>query len=460
LPVRRCCYHQWFIHLPATVNVLSQKQQSDEHAPLIIPRSEHSVSRKNISKSALKVLYRLKESGYQAFLVGGSVRDLLLNRRPKDFDVATDASPEEVSSLFRNSRLIGRRFRLVHVRYGREIIEVATFRRSGQDDNDAGREVCETSGRILSDNAYGTIEDDAWRRDFTVNALYYNIADFSIWAFAGGMDDMQRRELRLIGEAQRRYREDPVRMLRAARFAAKLEFSVHDAAAVPIPGMARLIDDVPPARLFDEFLKMFQSGYAQASFRQLRTLGLFGHLFPVTEEFLTSQHAGRSLEMIERALANTDERVRNGKPITPMFLFAVFLWYPVERRMREIMAESADISAAQALITAADEISQRQGQRIALPRRFSFPMREMLQLQPRFLKKTGRRAMNLMEHRRFRAAYDLLLLRAEVGDVDVEIAEFWTRVQELSIEEQQRLFGLGDGRKRRSGRPKRPAQSP
>jgi poly(A) polymerase len=237
---------------------LTEIKQSDRHPPLIIPRDEHTLSRANVSKNALKVLYRLKDAGYQAFLVGGGVRDLLLGRRPKDFDIATDARPEQVKALFRNSRLIGRRFRLAHVRFGREIIEVATFRASGQDQESDQRQLCNETGRIISDNLYGTIEEDAWRRDFTVNALYYNIADYSIWAFAGGLDDLKAKRLRLIGDAQRRYREDPGRMLRAARFAAKLQFDVDEDAADPIAALAELIDGVPPARLFDEFLKMFQ----------------------------------------------------------------------------------------------------------------------------------------------------------------------------------------------------------
>ncbi|MDH3510151.1 MAG: polynucleotide adenylyltransferase PcnB [Gammaproteobacteria bacterium] len=410
----------------------------------MVPRSEHAMSRVDVSKNALKVLYRLKDAGYRAFLVGGSVRDLLLGRHPKDFDIATDAHPEEVRALFSNSRLIGRRFRLAHVRFGREIIEVATFRRSGlQEDPDNGQ-VFHASGRIISDNVYGTIEEDAWRRDFTVNALYYNIADNSIWAFADGLTDLRARQLRLIGDPERRYREDPVRMLRAARFAAKLGFDVHPDTAAPIPAMAALIDDVPSARLFDEFLKMFQTGHALASYRQLRKLGLFSHLFPATQQWLGADAgAGSSAnEMIERALENTDQRVVERKPITPMFLFGVFLWLPVEARAAELMASGNGYSEAQALIAASSEVSSRQAQRIALPRRFGFPMQEMLQLQPRFLKKKGRRAMNLLSHRRFRAAYDLMLLRASVGEIGADVADFWTNVQTLSASARRGEFGL------------------
>ncbi len=420
---------------------MTETGKSDDRAPVIIPRDQHSVSRADISKGALKVLYRLKNSGYQAFLVGGSVRDLLLGGHPKDFDVATDAHPEEVRALFGNCRLIGRRFRLAHVRFGREIVEVATFRRAGNGGEEDGHVVHE-SGRILADNVYGTIEDDAWRRDFTVNALYYNIADFSVWAFANGMEDLRHRQLRLIGDPARRYREDPVRMLRAARFAAKLGFEVHPEAAAPIPEMAQLIDGVPPARLFDEFLKIFQTGHALGSYRQLRQLGLFEHLFPVTAARLDRSGGERDDRLFELALENTDQRVAQRKPVTPMFLFGVFLWPSVAARAAELRAQRDGPSESQALIAAAAEISALQAQRVMLPRRFSYPMREMLQLQPRFLKQSGRRAMNLLSHRRFRAAYDLMLLRAELGEVEQAVARFWTEVQELPEQDRQKMFGV------------------
>jgi len=427
---------------------LAQKRKSDKAPPLIIPRPEHNVSRSNVSKNALKVLYRLKDAGYQAFLVGGGVRDLLLGRRPKDFDIATDASPENMRALFSNCRLIGRRFRLAHVRFGREVIEVATFRGNGAD---AGPEqkVCEESGRILSDNAYGTIDEDAWRRDFTVNALYYNIAGYSVWDFVGGMEDIRARRLRMIGDAEVRFREDPVRMLRAARLAAKLDFSIHPDTAGPIPEMASLIDGVPAARLLDEFLKMFQTGHALASYRRLRELKLFEHLFPATAECLEADADGRVNALIERALASTDERVAAGKAVTPMFLFGVFMWHPVCERVRVLM-ESGSPSEYEAMLQAIADVTARQSRRITLPRRFSFPMREILQLQARFEKRRGSRAMKLLGHRRFRAAFDLLLLRAEIGEADPDTARFWTEVQEMSPAEQKKAFGLGRRRARRS----------
>jgi poly(A) polymerase len=391
--------------------------------------------------------------------VGGSVRDLLLGRHPKDFDIATDALPEEVRALFSNSRLIGRRFRLAHVRFGRELIEVATFRGSGAE-AEAAQEVCAESGRILSDNVYGSLDEDAVRRDFTVNALYYNIADYSIWDFAGGVEDLKSRSLKLIGDPERRYREDPVRMLRAARFAAKLGFTIHPDTGKPIPAMAALIDNVPPARLFEEFLKMFQAGYALASYQNLRQLGLFDRLFPATADQLRQDVDQRTAQFIQRALENTDRRVAEDKPITPMFLFGVFLWHAVAHHAGRLMEEE-NISESQALLVATAEMTIQQTRRITLPRRFGFPMREMLQLQPRFLNRTGKRAMNLLTHRRFRAAYDLMLLRAAVGEVDQQTADFWTEIQNESGEAQRKAFGGARRRRSRSSnRHRRTTQAP
>ena len=256
--------------------------------PTIIPRPSHNVSRDNISRAALKVLYRLHKSGYQAFLVGGGVRDALLGLHPKDFDIATDAHPEEIRALFSNCRLIGRRFRLAHIRFGREIIEVATFRAATDGSEEHGDVEHDREGRILRDNVYGTIDEDVWRRDFTCNALYYNNADFSIWDYAGGAKDVEQRRLVLIGDPDRRLREDPVRMLRAVRFAAKLDFSIDDAVQASIEQHHELLVNVPSARLFDEFLKMFQAGHAQPTFELLRRFDLFRMLFPETDEYLNN----------------------------------------------------------------------------------------------------------------------------------------------------------------------------
>jgi poly(A) polymerase len=340
--------------------------------PLVIPRSEHSISRAAISPNALKVLYRLKDAGYQAFLVGGAVRDLLLGITPKDFDVATNALPEEVRHLFRNCRLIGRRFRLAHVHFGQEIIEVATFRAAAAPEredvdeldpdaepaaepaaagggepgggNDSEHRAFDQSGRILRDNIYGTIEEDVWRRDFAANGLYYNIDDFSIWDFVDGVSDVRARRLKLIGDPETRYREDPVRMLRAVRFAAKLDFSIEPVTEAPINKLAYLLDGVPPARLFDECLKLFLSGFGAKSYRLLRRYGLFEHLFPLSAAAFVLPPYAYAEEMLERGLINTDERIAAEKPVTPTFLFAVLLWSAVLRELNERRRDRRRIS--------------------------------------------------------------------------------------------------------------------
>ena len=398
--------------------------------PLIIPRSEHVISRSKISPNALKVLYRLRAAGFRGCLVGGGVRDLLLGREPKDFDVATDAHPEEVYRLFRNCRLIGRRFRLAHVQYGSEIIEVATFRaQTPADDEDGagagGGVVTDAEGRILSDNVYGTIEDDAWRRDFTVNALYYDVADFSVLDYVGGMDDLKAGVIRLIGDPEQRYREDPVRMLRAIRFAAKLGMRLHADTEAPIHTLGHLLRDIPPARLFDEVLKLFMAGSGVQTFELLRLHGLFRHLFPATDRCLSRELNGFPRTLLVRALASTDERVAADKSVTPAFLYAALLWEPVRSRYRLLHDGAA--SPLEAMQRAADECIERQLGHTALPRRYALPMREIWQLQPRFEDLNPRRAARLAAHPRFRAAYDFLLLRAESGEPVSDLAGWWTR---------------------------------
>jgi poly(A) polymerase len=399
--------------------------------PRVIPRAEHNISRADISRNAIKVLYRLKDAGFQACIVGGGVRDLLLGRQPKDFDVATDASPEQVRELFGNCQLIGRRFRLAHVRFRDEIIEVATFRGVGGEDLESeDRHVLDESGRIIKDNAYGSIEEDAWRRDFTINALYYNIADFSILDYVDGMADIEARRLRLIGDPATRFREDPVRMIRAARLAAKLDLEIDAATAAEMPRLAPLLDAVPAARLFDEFLKVFETGHALESFRRLQAHGLFEHLFPATDAWLAADDvAGRRRAFIEQALANTDSRVAAGLPVTPMFLFGVFLWGPVTERARELAAEG--LAEIPALVQAGVEVTTAQVRRVALPKRFSIPMREMFHLQPRFGRRQGRRVQVTLQHRRFRAAFDLYLLRDVLGEADPAAIRFWTDIQNV-----------------------------
>jgi poly(A) polymerase len=429
------------------------------------------------------VLYRLKEAGYQAFLVGGAVRDLLLGLRPKDFDVATDALPEDVRRLFRNCRLIGRRFRLAHVHFGSEIIEVATFRAAaaperedlpddaadgapeeaaegalegGEESSDyiepvrvepartepvqaadSEHRAFDVTGRILRDNMYGSIEEDVWRRDFAANGLYYSIADLSIWDFVDGVSDVKARRLKLIGDPETRYREDPVRMLRAVRFAAKLGFTIDADTEAPIRKLGCLLDGVPPARLFDEVLKLFLSGYGAKSFELLQKYGLFEHLFPLSAAAFELPPYSYAREMLERGLNNTDARVVADKPVTPTFLFAILLWSAVLRELNERAAGPAPDLAL--LMQACDAVLKAQQARVSIPRRFAVPMRELLMLQPRFTRRSGVKALNLLQHPRFRAAYDFLLLRAEVGVADTELAEWWTRIQVLPQEERVAL---------------------
>ena len=440
--------------------------------PIVISRSEHSISRADISPNALKVLYRLKEAGYQGFLVGGAVRDLLLGLRPKDFDVATNALPEEVRRLFRNCRLIGRRFRLAHVFFGNEIIEVATFRAaaaperedaedpdaeggsdnggegppdSGTDEpiaefsppSDSEHRAFDPRGRILRDNIYGTIEEDVWRRDFAANGLYYNIEDFSIWDFVNGVNDVKERRLTMIGDPETRYREDPVRMLRAVRFAAKLDFSIEASTEAPIKRLAYLLDGVPPARLFDEVLKLFLSGFGEKAYRLLQQYGLFEHLFPQSAAAFAMPPYAYAAEMLELGLANTDARIAADKPVTPTFLFAVLLWSAVLRELNERQAgPTPDIAL---LMAACDSVLKTQQSRISIPRRFAIPMRELLMLQPRFNRRSGVKSLSLLQHPRFRAAYDFLLLRAQAGVADPELAKWWTDIQVLPQEERVKL---------------------
>jgi poly(A) polymerase len=458
--------------------------------PVIIDRPDHSVSRAQVASSALKVLYRLKDGGYQAFLVGGCVRDILIGMTPKDFDVATDALPDEVRSLFRNCRLIGRRFRLAHVRFGEHIIEVATFRaeHGGEEPDPEGsieegegdaeieaelaadpddRRVLNERGRLLRDNVYGTIDQDVWRRDFTCNALYYNIQDFSIWDYVGGFADIQARVLRLIGDPETRYSEDPVRMLRAVRFQAKLGFRMDPATGDPIRRLAGLIDGVPPARLLDEVQKLYLGGFAVRAHELLGQHGLLEHLFPSMAAHHAAEPAGMAARVLRAGLAATDQRAREGRTLTPMFLFAVLLFGPVSAAAQRRFEAGAP--APLAIAEACDEVVGEQCRRISLPKRYSIPMREMLALQPRFHRRAGRKALSLLTHPRFRAAYDFLLLRAEAGAEDPELARWWTEIQELPLDERVERVesiqpepeqGERPRRRRRGGRRRSKSRAP
>ncbi len=430
-----------------------------EHSPHqanTIPRDQHCISRKNISSNAVKVLYRLKDAGYQGFLVGGGVRDLLLGQKPKDFDIATNAHPEDVKNLFRNCRLIGRRFRLAHVHFGHEIIEVATFRAhhskqaAPKDNNKIGDGVIE-NGRIIRDNVYGSLEEDAWRRDFTINALYYTIADFSVVDYTDGMRDIQNRLLRLIGDPIQRYQEDPVRMLRAVRFAAKLDFNIEPQTEAPIRSMGTLLSDISPSRLYEETLKLFLTGHGEKSFEKLRQYGLFQHLFGETHAHLKDD---KVLQRIILVLRNTDERVADGKSVTPAFLFAAMLWTPVKLDS-ETLQHTDGLNAQEALFEASHQVGKRQAKQVAIPRRMALSMREIWHLQLRLERnQRGKRAQQLLHHPRFRAAYDFLLLRAETNPEHQSLAQWWTTLQTAEPDTLQEMTAVQ--KKRRPKKKKKP----
>ncbi|MFZ1641881.1 MAG: polynucleotide adenylyltransferase PcnB [Candidatus Contendobacter sp.] len=441
------------------------ESRSPNPLPVVIPRPEHNISRANISPNALKVLYRLRDAGHQACLVGGGVRDLLLGREPKDFDIATNARPEQVYKLFRNCRLIGRRFRLAHVQFGQEIIEVATFRAHGDDSEDGDGPSVERAedGRILSDNVYGGIEQDAWRRDFTINALYYDIANFAVLDYVGGMADLKAGLIRLIGDPAQHYHEDPVRLLRAARFAAKLGFRLEPATEAPLHQLGHLLEKVPPARLFDEILKLFTGGCAIQTFELLRHYRLFGWLFPATERCLNHQQHHYPKTLLVRALAGTDRRVAEGKPIHPAFLFAALLWEPLREQMSHLETEGLD--EHEVLQEAAERVIQAQIRHTTLPRRYSLPMREIWEMQQRLTATTGKRPLRLLDHPRFRAGYDFLLLRADADEQAAELADWWTRL--LALDAAGRVQATqpaakankGKSRRRRKSRSRKDDQS-
>jgi len=401
----------------------------------VYARSEHNISRAQISDNALKVLYRLQKADFEAYLVGGCVRDLLLGREPKDFDVVTDADPEQVRKVFRNCRLIGRRFRLAHVHFGREVIEVATFRGAAEANND--KQMLNDDGRLLRDNVYGTIEEDVWRRDFTVNALYYNIKDFSVVDYVGGMADHKAGLIRLIGDPETRFREDPVRMLRAVRFAVKLGFVLHPECEQAMHKVAGLLSNIPSARLYDEALKLFLFGYALQNFEMLRHYGLFKVLFPATDDSLAIEEQGFPRLLLVKALKNSDLRIAEGKTITAYFLFAAFLWEPVLMRAQANLAKG--MVETLAYQDAANDVIGMQLKSTAFPKHITQSMREVWSLQPKFNTRVGSKPSRLIGHPRFRAAYDFLLLRSETGGADPELAEWWAKYQVADETEQRKM---------------------
>nr|WP_226960837.1 polynucleotide adenylyltransferase PcnB [Thalassotalea sp. LPB0316] len=415
---------------------------------MVIPRDQHPVSRQLISNNALKVLYRLNKGGFDAYLVGGGVRDILLGLAPKDFDIVTNATPEQIKGLFRNCRLIGRRFRLAHIVFGREVIEVATFRGHHDDNSGNNQKISKQSdqGMLLRDNIYGTIDEDAERRDFTINALYYSTKDFNVYDFAGGVHDIEQGVIRLIGDPETRYREDPVRMLRAIRFATKLDMTISEETHAPIKPLASLLSNIPAARMFEEFLKLFVSGKAVANYHMLREYDLFEHFFPSVERALCANdnfsldESEQIAQFILQALENTDIRIANEQRVTPAFLFAAILWFPLQKRIASIKAAS-DILPQDAFFQAYHELMSEQQQSVAIPKRFQLVIKDIWILQERFEKREPKRAYKTLEHPKFRAGYDFLLLRAEFADDSVkELAKWWTDFQDAPQATQSQML--------------------
>lgn len=379
------------------------------------------------------MLYRLEQQGFSAYLVGGCVRDTLLSKVPKDFDIATDARPEQVKKLFRNCLLIGRRFRLAHIRFGSEIIEVTTFRANDSRKNRKHRLLTQ-AGMLLRDNVYGTLDEDVWRRDFTVNALYYNIHDGTIVDYCSGLNDLRQKLIRIIGDPQQRYREDPVRLLRAVRFAAKLDFQLEFETEWALIDHASLLSHVPSARLFEEILKLLHSGQALKAFQLLKQYQLLAPLFPQTSQLTDTQ----SIRWLETACRNTDIRVLNGKTVAPAFLFAVFLWQPLQAEIRKSIAKEA-LSQRLAHMQAASQVLNLQQQSTTLPRYCMHMMRDIWALQSELCTRHPARIHRLLQHPRFRAAYDFLLLRAQCQEVPTELASWWTQLIESDADVQAQL---------------------
>ncbi len=402
----------------------------------IIPRPEHNISRQLIDPNALKVLYRLKSCGFEAYLVGGCVRDLLLGYHPKDFDIATDAKPEEVKQIFRNCRLIGRRFRLAHILFGnRTVVEVATFRAHHQDAPEAIASV--QHGMIVRDNVYGTIEEDAIRRDFTINALYYNIKDFSILDFTQGVEDLHNGKLRIIGNAEQRYQEDPVRMIRAVRIAAKLDLMITPETAAPITTLRELLYKVSPSRLFDETIKLFHTRHAAAAFPLLRKHSLFVTLFPQTEKALSSNLGRPYQHLLETAFAQTDERLNIGKHVSPAFLYALILWPALEQ---EILQGEETLALGLRIMKATRTVIKSQTKITAIPKRLQQFIFDIWYLQYRLLQPNVRSTKRCLNSPRFRAGYDLLVLRSQVDEKLIPTANWWTNYQEANEEQQLELI--------------------
>jgi len=417
-----------------------------------VAQGKHGLARDALSTSAARVCAVLREAGFSAYVVGGAVRDLLLGIVPKDFDVATDARPEQIKPLFRRALIIGRRFRLVHVMMGADTVEVSTFRAADPETAEK-----DEHGRVLRDNVFGSQEEDARRRDFTINALYFDPATEEVVDFHGGLADLRKRTLRMIGDPETRYREDPVRMLRAVRLAGKLALTIDPATREPIRRLAPLIERVPPARLFDEMLKLLLSGHASACLRQLREVGLQKGLLPLLDVILEQPLGERFVTL---ALAQTDERVLTERPVSPAFLFAALLWHEV------LAASKARRSRGEkplpALENAMDEVLETQSAKLAITRKLTATIREVWTMQPRFELRSGSRTYRLLESPRFRMAYDFLALRAASGEVPAELEAWWRAFQGADAEARKAMLlpETGAPKRRRRRRKKPPAAAP
>ncbi len=414
-------------------NSQNTPSKSNATQATILKRSEHCVSRKHISSNALKVLSRLNQANYEAYLVGGGVRDLLLGLQPKDFDIATNATPEEIKSLFRNSRIIGRRFKLVHILFGPEIIEVATFRAQIPEEVSQSTH---SQGMVLNDNVYGSLEEDAWRRDFSVNALYYSNKDFTIRDFTGGYADLSKQQLKLLGDPITRYREDPVRMLRAVRLSCKLSLIIEETTSAPIKDNANLLQQVSGARLWDESHKLFLEGQSIKIYSALQNYQLFGALFPMTQHELEQDQNKIFETFIYEALKSTDERIASKKTVTPAFLFSVFLWRPMQNYYTYLCQQG--LTKQDALHRAMSDVCNEQSQFIAIPRRFNLVIKDIWALQSK-LEYQRHHAAKLIHVPKFRAAYDFLLLRASSEPTLQNIAQWWTDYQATSMEDREAM---------------------
>ncbi len=427
--------------------------------PVTLSGKSLGLNKSLISRHAMTVLKGLRQKGYDSYLVGGCVRDMLLGLEPKDFDVATNASPEQVRSAFRNGRIIGRRFKIVHVRFGREVIEVTTYRGApAKTHQDERTHRVGEGGRLLADNIYGTLDEDAMRRDLSVNALYYDPATDEVLDFHDGLADIKQGLLRVIGDPVERYREDPVRMLRVIRFASKLGFEIEPSAAEAIGQHAGLLTNVPAARLFDEVLKLFHSGSAITTFEKLRQYGLFEYLFPATDRILDKEEEGYPRTFLPLALKNTDKRIQQGKPVIPAFLYAVLLWEPLRQHKEAAIRQG--LNEYDSIQQASDQAIVEEISTVAIPRRFTAQMREIWVIQYFFDQRRSRQVYRLLENRKFRAGYDFLLLRASVGQASQDIAEWWTRIQEVDKDERRKmLMSLSGGSKKRRRRKKKKSAS-